>query len=202
MLKVIIVDDENKIIKLIRYLVDWSSYDMEIAGTANDGQTALSLILSQKPDIVITDVRIPNFTGVELVQKTLTAGLCPYFIIISGYSDFKYAQQAIKLGVEDYLLKPIKKNDLDAALTKIISKNNIAHENSLQVERLLNTLSKNEHQVKSQLLTDLLIKHASLENSAVKELYNCEFSGDSFRCIIFYVFCNICPPDASPSEEY
>ena len=77
MLKVIIVDDENKIIKLIRYLVDWSSYDMEIAGTANDGQTALSLILSQKPDIVITDVRIPNFTGVELVQKTLTAGAVP-----------------------------------------------------------------------------------------------------------------------------
>ena len=122
MLKVIISDDEVKVIQLIRYLVSWDQFDMQIAGTANDGQKALELICAEKPDIVITDIRMPSIDGIQLIQRTLELGIHPFFIIISGYREFAYAQKAISLGVEDYLLKPLKRKELEAVLLKIQKK--------------------------------------------------------------------------------
>ena len=122
MLKVLISDDEIKIIQLIRYLVRWEDFDMEIVGTANDGIKALDFFLSEKPDIVITDIRMPSIDGIQLIQKTLEQDLHPFFIIISGYREFEYAQKAISLGVEDYLLKPLRKKELESVLLKIRNK--------------------------------------------------------------------------------
>ena len=104
MIKVLIADDEVKVIQLIEHLVDWQAFEMEIVGRVNDGEKALETILQQQPDLVVTDIRMPVINGIELVQKAQEAGQNPFFIMISGYSEFEYAQRAVQLGVEDYLL--------------------------------------------------------------------------------------------------
>ncbi|MTI58653.1 MAG: response regulator [Firmicutes bacterium] len=122
MIKVVIADDEKKVCHLIQNLIDWDEMGVNIVGTANDGKAAYNLILQHEPDIVITDIRMPGFNGIDLVKKIKEIGLSTRFIIISGYRHFEYAHKAIKYGVEEYLLKPIKKEALKAAVEKIKKK--------------------------------------------------------------------------------
>ncbi|HEY8349074.1 MAG TPA: response regulator [Clostridia bacterium] len=110
-MRVLIADDEIKVCQLITHLVDWQSLGFEIAGVVNDGKAAYQFICDNKPDIVITDIRMPNYDGIELVRRAKELYPEMHFIIISGYSHFEYAQSAIKYGVEDYLLKPLKKRN-------------------------------------------------------------------------------------------
>ena len=112
MLSVVLADDENKILLLLQKLIDWQSLGYEIAGTANDGLRALELVREKQPDLLITDVRMPGCSGIELIQRAKDLQPNLHFIIISGYRKFEYAQNALKYGVEDYLLKPIKQDDL------------------------------------------------------------------------------------------
>jgi len=122
MLRVIIVDDEPKVSQLIKNLIDWNNLDLEHAATAHDGFTALELIKKHKPDIVITDIRMPGYDGIELIKHTKELYPGIDFIIISGYQHFDYAYNAIKYGVKDYFLKPLKKSEINATLEKIIKK--------------------------------------------------------------------------------
>ncbi|EIW26972.1 response regulator receiver protein, partial [Pelosinus fermentans A11] len=112
MLKVLIADDEEKICQLIEKLIDWQALDMKLSGVANNGIEALEKIEALSPDVVITDIRMPGYDGLDLVKKTRELNVGVEFVIISGYRHFEYAQTAIKYGVSDYLLKPIKKQEL------------------------------------------------------------------------------------------
>ncbi len=110
MLKVLIADDEKKIGLLIKKLILWDELSMECMDIVQDGEAALRTILKDHPDIVITDIRMPGLSGLELIER-VTDELgedAPHFIVISGYRYFEYARKAIKYGVEDYLLKPIE----------------------------------------------------------------------------------------------
>lgn len=119
MLKVLVADDEEKICQLIVKLVDWAALGMEVAAVAGNGIEAMEKILSLKPDVVITDIRMPGYDGLELIKRTKQEGIAAEFVIISGYRHFEYAQNAIRYGVGDYLLKPIKKSELTEALERI-----------------------------------------------------------------------------------
>ncbi|SFT13669.1 response regulator [Paenibacillus sp. BC26] len=120
MRKAILVDDEMFARKGLVGLIPWESCGFQIVGEAEDGEEALALIERQMPDLVITDIRMPVLDGLELiqtVQERISKAI--KFIIISGYGDFKYAQQAVRYGVHDYLLKPIDENELMETLTRI-----------------------------------------------------------------------------------
>lgn len=108
MLRVVLADDENKVILLMQKLIDWEALGYEIAGTANDGLRALELVREKQPHLLITDVRMPGCDGIELIQRAKALQPKLHFIVISGYRKFEYAQNALKYGVEDYLLKPLK----------------------------------------------------------------------------------------------
>lgn len=122
MIRVVIADDEVKVCKLICGLIDWKTVDMEIVGVANNGIEALELIKTLQPDLMITDIRMPGCDGLELINRGKQIKKDIDFIIISGYNHFEYAQSAIKYGVSDYLLKPIKKNELLDTLNRIREK--------------------------------------------------------------------------------
>ena len=122
MLSVVLADDENKILLLLQKLIDWESLGYEISGTANDGLRALELVREKQPDLLITDVRMPGCSGIELIQRAKDLQPNLHFIIISGYRKFEYAQNALKYGVEDYLLKPIKQDDLIGILLRLKDK--------------------------------------------------------------------------------
>ena len=110
MIKVLIVDDEFRVCQLICNLIDWGSLDMQIIGVAHNGIEARELARETVPDLVITDIRMPGCTGLELVEQLREIYRSVSFIIISGYTNFEYTRLAIQYGVSDYLLKPIDKN--------------------------------------------------------------------------------------------
>ncbi|PQP81434.1 DNA-binding response regulator [Paenibacillus sp. PCH8] len=119
MLKVLLVDDEMFVRKGMYELIDWQALGMEIAGEAENGLEALKQVEYLQPDVIITDIRMPILDGLELIQAVANLpNLEPVFIIISGYHDFKYAQQAIRYGVHDYILKPIDDEEMTATLQK------------------------------------------------------------------------------------
>jgi two-component system response regulator YesN len=119
MIKVVIADDENRICRLIQALVDWDEIGMTVAGTASNGIEALEMIKKENPDILITDIRMPGCSGLELISRAKKLSAQMHIIIISGYAHFEYAQEAIQYGVNEYLLKPINKKGLTDALQKI-----------------------------------------------------------------------------------
>ncbi len=118
-MKVIISDDEPRVCQLVENLVDWSQLDMTIESVAYNGIDAMEAIRVCKPDIVITDIRMPGIDGLELIKAAKELNPDIEFIIISGFRHFEYAQNAIKYGVMDYLLKPIKKEELYQTLLKV-----------------------------------------------------------------------------------
>lgn len=120
MYKVLIVDDELFVRKGLIGLMDWSSLHLEICGEAENGEQALSLIQQLTPDLVIVDIRMPVLDGLELIRRVNESEVHqPLFIILSGYPDFSYAQQAFRYNVSDYILKPVNEQELTATLKKI-----------------------------------------------------------------------------------
>lgn len=120
MRKVLLVDDEVFARKGLLALIPWAELGYEIAGEADDGEEAMKQIEALRPDVVVTDIRMPVMDGLKLIGAVKEAGgSTPKFIIISGYSDFKYAQQAVRYGVQDFILKPIDEEEMSQALSRI-----------------------------------------------------------------------------------
>ena len=163
--KCIIIDDEPLICQLIKKLGNWDDLDIEIAAICYDGETAVNEILLQKPDIVLSDIKVPVYNGIEIIEKIQNAGLNPLFIIISGYSQFEYAQRAIQLKAVDYLVKPIHKDKLNDALSRCCELLTAKSEYHATTEALADA-----HE--SLLWNDLYSKKFHCENAAdFKEQY-------------------------------
>jgi len=119
MYKVFLVDDEIVVREGIRSNFPWEETDFVLAGEAPDGEIALSMLQDVKPDILITDIRMPFMDGLELCRQVSRTMPWVYIIILSGYDDFAYAREAISLNVSEYLLKPVSGQELRAVLEKI-----------------------------------------------------------------------------------
>lgn len=115
----LIADDEDSIRNGLCKVIEWNSIGVKIAGVAATGGKALEMIIRLKPDIVITDIRMPDKSGLEMIEDARSSGLNEiYFIILSGYDDFGYAQCAIQNHVFSYLLKPINPTELMDAVKR------------------------------------------------------------------------------------
>ena len=119
MLKTFLGEDEVVIREMIKKMIPWEQYGFELAGEAADGEMALPLILKSKPDLLITDIKMPFMDGLTLCRLVKKELPDIRIVILSGYDDFNYAKQAISIGVEDYLLKPITKNAFIERLEEI-----------------------------------------------------------------------------------
>lgn len=120
---VFIVDDEIWITITLKKLIEKSNLPFQVIGEANNGITAFEEIKRQNPDVVLTDIRMPGLTGLELLERIADdPALTAKVIIISGYADFEYARTAMQKGAFDYLLKPVKQEDLYNDLKKLWAK--------------------------------------------------------------------------------
>ena len=118
-MKVLIVEDEVRIREGIGKLLSRSGGAYEVISEAGNGAEGLKVLLEQKPDIVITDIRMPDMDGLEMLSQMVKAGIPTKAIVLSAYSEFEYARTAMKLGVTEYLLKPIAYNELMQALENV-----------------------------------------------------------------------------------
>ena len=121
MYRVIIVDDEPVIRRGLRETVEWDSLGLEVAGEAADGIEALKLIRDIRPEILITDIRMPDMDGIQLIRAVKALDFDVKITILSGYSDYNYLKAAIQLGVDNYLLKPIDNDELISNLKNAVS---------------------------------------------------------------------------------
>lgn len=156
MLSLVICDDERGIIELIKNLIDPDRVKVEIVGGAENGVEAYNLILEKHPDVVITDIRMPGMTGIELIEKASKHNPEVTFVVISGYRDFDYAQSALKYGAVDYLLKPIKQNDLNNLLVTLHDQKESAIAREEKEQSLQEQLAINTDLLRKNMLWDLL----------------------------------------------
>lgn len=144
MYKVMIVDDEERIVKGLTQIVDWHALGFEVTNTANSGDEALNLFKTYNHDLILTDIRMPELSGIELIGHIRKDSIFARIIIISGFNDFTYAKQAIDYNVSGYLLKPISRDELTQHLTDIRA----SLDNALKQERFQkqsNEVSKSRH---------------------------------------------------------
>ncbi len=119
MISLVMADDEERICRLMLALGEWDELGISVKGTASNGLEALELVKKENVDILITDIRMPGLGGMDLIREVNQISPQTKIIIISGYSNFEYAQTAIEYGVKGYLLKPINRSELNETLRKL-----------------------------------------------------------------------------------
>lgn len=119
MLDLVIVEDEEIIRRGLICTIDWLKLGAKVVGEAGNGQEALEVIREKKPDVVLTDIKMPIMDGIALTEALRAEGNPAKLIYLTSYADFSYAQQALRLEVSDYLLKPVNEEDLGKALMKL-----------------------------------------------------------------------------------
>ena len=149
MYKLLIADDEEIICQTIANSIDWAALNIRICGICFDGVDAYHTILDESPDLVMTDIRMPGISGLELIERVHAAGMNTRFIILSGYGEFEYAKRAMKNGVRHYLLKPSEDRQIIECVKDVI------HE--LQKESLEASSAPGSNQLALQTLHETLI---------------------------------------------
>lgn len=184
MWKVMIVDDEKLICRLVKALVKWDELGMESVATADNALEALELLGEVRPDILITDIRMPGMDGLELIREVKKR--CPEIeiIIISGYAHFEYAKNAIALGVGNYILKPINQEELNKTLLKIGERLK-----EKKYVRKLETANRqatdgDKNRLRKTLLEDLISGHGSFSMEQLTESYYFDCKPGFFRTFI------------------
>lgn len=172
-LTMLIVDDEASICNGLSHAIPWKKLNINVIGTAKNGEEAFLQIQTCKPDIVITDIRMPRCDGLQLIEKVQKAGIGCKFIILSGYGDFKYAQTAMKFGVKSYLLKPIKKAELLEEVRKIQDEIFTKHKNIQSENVKEQIIAKGLDALRGNFLKDIIhnvYREESLLNRTLAKL--------------------------------
>lgn len=164
MFKVAIVDDEIWICRMIQKLIDWDELGLQLAFVENDGESALERIIEEQPDIVLSDIRMPDMDGMEMLERMRQKKIDSRVIIISGYPDFDYAKKVMSYGAYEYLLKPVDKDELKNVLIKIVDdlKKETAQKEKIYLQ------NKNIERIKdvtSELFLKKLVAKRAIEES-------------------------------------
>lgn len=137
--EILIVDDEASARQSLIYLLDWSEYGFHITAEAENGEKALACMRNHHFSLVLIDIRMPLMNGLEFIAKAREESDAT-FVIISGYDDFQYVQLGLRMGVEDYLLKPVSETDMIGLLHKVIKKQEVNRE--IRPNELMETVKK------------------------------------------------------------
>lgn len=171
MLKVMIVDDEQLILKGMKTIIQKKSGQYVVAGTALGGEEALRIAEKCRPDLVITDICMPDVNGLELIEKLKSVLPEAKFVVLSGYGEFSYAQEALRLGVTDYLLKPVNGKKIYELLEKITAEFEASK---------IQEVRENERKQREDLYQLLYLK----KKSAAEAIRNCLEPGNYYTVVI------------------
>jgi len=187
-IKIFLVEDEIIIREAIHKMIPWESYGFEFAGEAKDGEMALPAIRSIRPDVLITDIKMPFMDGLALSKLVLKELPDTKIIIVSGYDDFEYARQAISLGVEQYLLKPVTKSAFIEVLEKIREKYEKEVEQKDYIEKFQKDIREYEKNTRRDFFEMLVSGKAELKNIYEKaEQLQIDILSECYNLILFSV---------------
>lgn len=179
-LKLLIVDDERAVREGLKLLMDWDANNIEIVGLAEDGVEAIELIKKSDPDVVLTDVKMLGMDGIMLSKWISENRPHIKVIFLSAYCDFEYAQNAIRYGVVDYLLKPVKTNQLFEIIEKLRSQNLKEKAEKMEIDRFKSLLDKNMSILREKYIRDVLDGKYEGDIEGLFNLYGMDLIGNSY----------------------
>lgn len=177
-LHVLLVDDEIMIREGFKRLFDWEAHDCKVVGEAADGMEALAKIDMLQPDIVIMDINIPIMSGLKVIQLCRIKHPKTAFVIVSGYDDFSYCQQALRLQITDYILKPVNYEEFGSCIDNLkisLYENRVVNEPMQQEERTINGLTRymQEH-LSEEITLSVLAEEFHLNAQYISQLFKNE----------------------------
>ncbi len=144
MISVLVVDDEKYVRMGIKSETDWALIGCEVVGEASNGQEGLEAVERLRPDLVVSDIRMPKMDGIEMAEKILERYPSTKVIFLTAYNEFEYARQAIRIGVSDYLLKPFQDGELEGSIQRLLHLHPNAPASNTELEEQLIPLKKKE----------------------------------------------------------
>lgn len=184
MKKLILVDDEIDVRTSISALVDWEKFGFELVGEAGNGQEGLSLVEELQPDVVLTDIKMPIMDGIEMSHNIHELDPTIRIIFLSGHERFEYAQSAIRLNIEEYLLKPISIEDIEQVLQRVGHSIEEERQQALDMKRMTKEYMRTLDAIRRSYLVSLTIDtHDSSDEEKLHnlaELYQVNLEGDAY----------------------
>ena len=186
MYKVFLIEDEIVIREALERMIPWNEYGFELVGKAKDGEIALPMIRKTKPDVLITDIKMPFMDGLTLSGIVKKEFPDIRIVIVSGYDDFEYAKKAIALGVDDYLLKPIAKAEFVNVLQKIYQDFEEKGKQQDYYEKFEQEFKKYENHSRRDFFELLVTKHVDLQEIYEKaEKLSFDIMAESYNMVFF-----------------
>lgn len=165
--KVLIADDEFIIRDGIHSSVDWEKYNMEVVGEAEDGEEAVEIAINHQIDILLIDLNMPIMSGLEAMKQIREHLPTCKMVVISGYDEFRYAQEALRLKVEDYLLKPVNPEKLEAIIMELQRKLDVEGNQKEYLKQATNQFKRNQTHLQERFFQDWT--EGQLSNEEIKE---------------------------------
>ncbi|MGN7454127.1 response regulator transcription factor [Paenibacillus pasadenensis] len=186
MRSVLLVDDERLIVEGIAKVLDWSGLGLRLAGTARNGLEALEAIERERPDLVLTDIRMPGLDGLGLVERTAERHTRIRFAMLTGYKDFDYARRAMQHGVRHYLLKPCSEQQIGEALTELARELEEEDERDGFLSEMEQRYRRMLPHVKEQFLKEFITNrtYGSRDLALYQSLFGMELDGRPVRLML------------------
>lgn len=191
-IKVFLVEDEVIIRSGVKKSINWEQEGYEFVGEASDGELAYPMILKEKPDILITDIRMPFMDGLELSRLVKKELPDIKILILSGYDEFEYAKKAIKIGVTEYLLKPISAAKLTEVLNAVAETIRQENEEKNLLETYFAEMRENTERDKMRLFEKLLMGDLSMgEILEAGERFGMNLGASCYKIVLFKILANL-----------
>ncbi len=184
MYKVVLIDDEPLIRKGIKNIINWKQLNCEVYAEASDGNEGLELIRQSRPEIILTDIRMPRINGLEMLKQIRDIVPNSKTIIITGYREFDYAQDAIKYGAFDFLLKPTKLEQLTSVLVRaidVLNKQKLMH---AEVNKFKLLFEQSVPMLKEKLLCDIVFELNNNEKEVTEKMKLFDIHINSFVFVV------------------
>ncbi|MDF1568636.1 MAG: response regulator [Spirochaetaceae bacterium] len=182
-LGVVIVDDEPRIGQMVKSLIEWEELNLSLVSVETTGKNALNTIRYQKPAIVITDIRMPQISGLDLISRTMEISPNTKFIVISGHKDFEYARKALEYGVHNYLLKPVNANELNRNLKQISEHMAREQEKNTDERQKLKAFEVGQKLIRRNVFEYLFHSQDAISLEEIRDVFGIELSAGLFNAI-------------------
>lgn len=182
---ILIVDDEKSIAEGLRILIERYVESCSVAGIACDGEEGCEQALTLQPDLVLTDIRMPQMDGITMISELKKAGFQGRFIILSGYAEFEYAKSAVSLGVEEYITKPVEEEELQQVLKRACQAVEEEWSQKQRVLKMEDELKSVSQSVKNYEIKAFLEGNGSREAGECLEMMDFPLKGGQYGCILF-----------------
>ncbi|HEX2945025.1 MAG TPA: response regulator [Clostridia bacterium] len=184
MFKVLIIDDEPIIRKGLRNIINWKNFGCEVCGEAADGLEGIDLIRKLLPDIIVTDIKMPETDGLTMLREIKDSVPDSKIIILTGHRDFDYVHEALKIGAFDFLLKPSKIEELTSVITRAVKELKFKKERSEEFEKLNVLFKQNVSVLREKFLYDVIYEINTNEDDIRQKFELFNIKNNNFHMLI------------------